>query len=610
MEKINSRKVLENMAVVLILGVMFLLMLGSIWKESAIIDELAHIPAGFGYLRGDYRLNPEHPPLLKTLAAFSSWLMVRPNFPTDIPSWQNDVNGQWTQGATFLYESGNDADAIIFWARIPFLLLAVFFGWLLFHWTRKRFGIPVAFLTLIFFAFSPTFLTHSRFVTTDLGASFGFFIGIISFLWFLENQTWRNAALGGLVLGLAFLFKFSLAILIPIYAIMFLAWIATRPRLHLHERFRIAGRIFLKTALLGVTALSLIWVVYSFHVWDYPSDRQLHDSEFLLSSHPNQSLVKLDLALVKNPVTRPLAEYLLGFLMVGQRAAGGNTQFFMGEVSASGFRSYFPALYLLKEPLAFHVLTLVALWFSLWKFRHSENKTIPFWERIRAWIENNFAEFSALIFIALYWALSIASPLNIGIRHVLPTFPFIYLLVARRISGWLRAHELSNPSSWGEWLHNAYHLYIQNVPKFIFLGLALLWLVNDSVRIYPHFMTYYNELIAGPANGFMVAVDSNYDWGQDLIRLKEFVEKNKIEKIAIDYFGGGHPRYYFGGKFVEWNSARGPLSGWLAVSATFRQTSFGVPVHGFTLKPEDTYGWLKPYVPVARIGSIFVYKLP
>lgn len=123
-------------------------------------------------------------------------------------------------------------------------------------------------------------------------------------------------------------------------------------------------------------------------------------------------------------------------------------------------------------------------------------------------------------------------------------------------------------------------------------------------------MTYYNELIAGPANGYKVAVDSNYDWGQDLIRLKKYIEQNKIEKIAIDYFGGGHPRYYFGEKFIEWNSSKGPLSGWFAVSATFRQTSFGNPVHGFVRKPEDSYGWLRPYVPVARIGSIFVYKLP
>jgi hypothetical protein len=130
----------------------------------------------------------------------------------------------------------------------------------------------------------------------------------------------------------------------------------------------------------------------------------------------------------------------------------------------------------------------------------------------------------------------------------------------------------------------------------------------------PNFMTYYNELAGGERNGYNIAVDSNYDWGQDLKRLKIYAEKNNVEKIAIDYFGGGQVKYYFGNKGENWQSAKGlPLANgarWFAVSATFRQGAFGKTIKGFVRKPEDSYEWLKPYEPVARIGSMFVYKLP
>jgi len=186
-----------------ILAVMFLLMIASAWNDTAIVDELAHIPAGFGYVtQGDYRLNPEHPPIIKVLAAASANLFVHPHFPTDTSFWRDDINSQWAQGAKFLYGSGNNADAIIFWSRLPIMLLAILFGWLLFAWTRKRFGNATALLTLTFFAFSPTILAHSRFVTTDIGAAFGFFIGIASFIAFLEKPTQRNVIIAGILWAL------------------------------------------------------------------------------------------------------------------------------------------------------------------------------------------------------------------------------------------------------------------------------------------------------------------------------------------------------------------------------------------------------------------------
>lgn len=608
----NNLDLKVKISVALILGLMFVLMFGSIWNDSATMDELAHIPAGFSYVTElDYRLNPEHPPLLKALSGLSARIFAKSNFPTDTPYWQNDLNGQWAQGFKFLYESGNDADRIIFWSRLPLILLSLVFGWLIFIWTKNRFGVSTALFTLILFAFSPTVLAHARYVTTDIGAALGFFIGIISFIKFLEIPKWKNIIWAGLALGAALLAKFSLALLVPVYILILVGWVLTRPNLHWHEKFRVGLRMLLKTAVVGFISLVLIWLIYSIFTFNYPPSKQLQDTENILASYGFRPAVNLNLALVKNPLTRPIGHYLLGLLMVGQRTAGGNTAFFLGEVSNQGSYTYFPLLYLFKESLALHILTLVALWFAVKKVNRARGDNQLKLEKIKFWVADHFIEFSFLLFIVIYWAVSIKSILNIGIRHVLPTLPFIYVLVAKQITEWQGSHESVNPRTWFAWLKNIYQIYVKSLAKYVLVFLLMLWFVISSIATFPHFLSYYNALAGGTKNGYKIAVDSNYDWGQDLKRLAQFVEKNKIEKIAVDYFGGGSPKYYLGDKVENWWSARGPAHGWFAISASFQQGAFGKTIQGFTRKPEDSYEWLKPYAPVARIGhSIFLYKLP
>lgn len=589
-------------------------MVNSSRQESAIMDELAHIPAGYSYIaEQDYRLNPEHPPLLKSMAGLFARIFVNPRFPTDTTYWRDDINGQWTQGAVFLYESGNNADRVIFWSRMPFLLLTVLFGWMLFEWVKWRFNPTTALLTLIFFAFSPTILAHGRLVTTDIGAAFGFFIGIVTFIKFLETPSWRTILLAGLGLGLALLLKFSTILLLPTYAILFLAHIWIMPNLHMHERLRVFFRIFGQIIALGIVVVLLVWVVYAYHVWNYPPERQLADAEFTLTSFGYRPAVNFNLALIRNAITRPLGQYLFGLLMVIQRSAGGNTAFFLGDVSATGSRLYFPLLYIVKESLAFHIFTLIAIVAAGKKIfrRIKQSALFELPTYLRVWIRDHFVEFASIVFIVVYWTASIKSPLNIGVRHVLPTFPFIYLLVARQITEWLHSHVDADPHTWFGWLQNIYQMYIKAIPKFLISLVLLVWLVLGTITTFPHFLSYYNELAGGTRHGWRIATDSNYDWGQDLKRLADFVEKNNIQKIAVDYFGGGNPRYYLGDKFEPWQSSRGPASGWFAISATFRQGAFGTPIQNFERRPEDSYEWLRGHEPVTRVGySIFIYRLP
>jgi hypothetical protein len=289
------------------------------------------------------------------------------------------------------------------------------------------------------------------------------------------------------------------------------------------------------------------------------------------------------------PILRAFGQYFLGLLMVFQRAAGGHTTYFLGEIGAAGWKHYFPIVYAIKVPLAFHILTIIALLFALWKIKK------PFWQtpcrRLKNWVKNHFPETVMLLFIFLYWAVTLKSNLNIGVRHLLPIFPFMMILVASQITK-----------------------ILETSRKFIFvLALLFLWQAISVLSIYPHFLAYFNEIIGGPENAYIYTVNSNLDWGQDLKRLKKWSQEKGIEKIYIDYFGGTDVKYYFGERFKPWQGQKDPKEfpkgNYLAISATFLQGGRGKPQPGFD-QPTDYYNWLWQYEPVAKIGySIFVYYI-
>ena len=159
--------------------------------------------------------------------------------------------------------------------------------------------------------------------------------------------------------------------------------------------------------------------------------------------------------------------------------------------------------------------------------------------------------------LALYWYVSITANLNIGVRHLLPVFPFTFMLVGREVSRWLTDHggRVSPRKATAR-------------VKGVCVASLLLWQAVSVVSVFPSFLAYFNEASGGPEEGGRYVVDSNLDWGQDLRRLGAFVEAEGIEKIAVDYFGQGAPAYELGEKYVPWRSALGPYRGWLAVSAT------------------------------------------
>ena len=267
------------------LGVMLVTMFLSSYNDTATFDEVAHIPAGYAYLtEQDMRLNPEHPPLVKDLAALPL-LFLNLNFPTDSPAWSEKMDSrQWTMGKIFLYEAGNDPNQILHFSRFPIMLLGLVLGWFLYWWTKKQYGNRVALLALFLYVVSPTFIAHSRYVTTDTGASLGFFVAIIFFVHFLKNQTTKNLLFAGIALGVALLLKFSTVILAPLFIGLGLLWVFSHNSVEGVSAPKKYLMLLWKIFLIGMTALALVYVVYAYHVWQYPLDLQKADTTAILTS--------------------------------------------------------------------------------------------------------------------------------------------------------------------------------------------------------------------------------------------------------------------------------------------------------------------------------------
>ena len=147
------------------------------------------------------------------------------------------------------------------------------------------------------------------------------------------------------------------------------------------------------------------------------------------------------------------------------------------------------------------------------------------------------------------------------------------------------------------------------------IAALLAWFVISSLSIFPHYLAYYNEMAGGPGNGYKIAVDSNLDWGQDLKRLKIWMEDNSVDNIYLDYFGGGDPNYYLGNKYINWDnnnrlSSELPEGSYFAVSANQMQGQRAEAIMGYD-QPTNKYDWLDQYEPpITKIGySIFVYKI-
>ncbi len=604
---------LTNILAAIILAAMGVMAFASIADDTLTFDEVAHIGAGYSYWNNqDYRLNPEHPPLVKDLAGLSL-MFLSLNFPTS-EYWDNSApHPWWTQfdfGNQLLYHSGNNPDQIMLFSRVGPILLLLAMGAFLFFWGRKLLGGGGALFLLALFAFCPNFLAHGRLVTTDVGASFGVLLATYFWIEFLKNPRWKNIILAGLAFGAAMLIKFSLILLVPFFAIITIVWTLLQKENKLNLLWMYCGKS-IAAALIGM--FFVVYPIYALHIANYPREKQLNDTKTVLETTSLPIWMQnINIEMAKPPLLRPLAQYFLGLNMAANRTGTGNTTYFMGQVSSGGRADYFPLLYLFKIPLAFHIMSLIALGWGI--FVLIKNKI---WQNLFAKTKDvilqNYEFFAMAVFLAIYWAASLIGSLNIGLRHILPTFALAYLLV---VAGLAAMMKILSPK-------------LKKYAK-IALGILLGWFILSSLLIFPHYLAYYNELAGGAENGYKIAVDSNLDWGQDLKRLDQWIEKynhcvadnatippkdwTPIDKIYLDYFGGGDPSYYLGDKYIPWNSdmdnSQIPSGSYFAVSTNQMMGQRAKAGKDYD-QPTNKYDWLDAHEPpIFKIGnSIFIYKI-
>jgi len=178
---------------------------------------------------------------------------------------------------------------------------------------------------------------------------------------------------------------------------------------------------------------------------------------------------------------------------------------------------------------------------------------------------------------------------NIGLRHVLPIYPFMILMAAA----------------------GARAMLVRLRFPLVF-GVVALAAALEAAWAYPDPLTFFNAFAGGPRNGFQWLADSNVDWGQALKPLGAWVKGHGVKRINLAYFGTADPKYdgmdvrYLWGTIAPHvaPAEQGPpeLPGYVAVSGTILD---GVP---FDTRMRDFYKPLRDRVPAADIdGSIKVY---
>jgi hypothetical protein len=567
--------------------------ISSMRQKSATSDEVAHIPAGYTYVKlGDFRMNPEHPPLIKALAAIPLlFLPVKmdvndPLWSVADPSDYRWIRNEWEFGPKFLY-AWNDADRLVFWSRIPVVLLSLLLGVGVWLCARDLYGEKAGYVALALFLFNPDLIAHGQLVTTDLGVSLFMFMAVYAFYRALRALTAPNALLVCLAVGLALLTKFSGALIFPMLALVGAVFALSGNPVKLslpgeklrrelssrREKLMAAAALIAASAIVGFV---MIWAAYGFRYSVSPDPAISQTLNWgVYYTRPG---VAVELARAAQKLRLAPEAYLLGFLHA-LKTSDSRPAFLMGEYSETGWRHFFIITFLVKTPIPFILLLIIGAVFT------------------RRYGAGLAAEGMLLLPVGFYWLFAIMGNLNIGNRHLLPVYPLLIVFtskVGRVFDSWR--------------------------PRRLALALSLLvaWNAVETALIYPHFLTYFNQIAGGPRNGHRWLVDSNLDWGQDLKGLAKYLNEHPGETVYLSYFGAARAEYYgikaqmlpgFPAvkeyKYAFFNQV--PPGALIAVSATMLQCVVVRDEHAEGI--QKFMARLRSQQPVETIGnSIFIYR--
>ena len=433
--------------VVLLLVVFVAQGIVSIQTYSQTYDEAVHIVAGYSYwATGDFRLNHEHPPLTKLIAALPVYLFFQPDIAVSL--FTDGKLDQWDLGKRLLYESGESADAMLNAARLTNLLLGASLVGLIARWTFRLGGRRTALVATGLAAFDPTLVAHSSLATTDVGVSLFFFAAFYC-VWEFSAQSriaWLMSS--GVCLGLALASKFNAIIAIPLL---------------------IAMVAFRSTRLIDVARHAMVLLAVSTLV--------VLATYFGAGAH----------------------HWIEGLRFQLEHQDAGHSAFFLGAFSDTGWPHYFPMAMAMKIPLGSLILFVISLALNAWK-------------RLPA---------ASIVPPLLLLASGTCATTNMGVRYMLPIFPFVFLIGGM-----------------------AFHSVVSKKRSLVGgLGIAT---IASSTWCLPHGLAYFNETIGGPSRGINYLADSNLDWGQGLRLLRSYVETHDVSVRSCYYFGTAPPQYYLG----------------------------------------------------------------
>jgi hypothetical protein len=512
----------------ILLGTVRIVSTYSVFNHTS--DEPAHIACGIQWLdQGIYSYEHQHPPLTRVMVALGPYLVGA----------RSNKQGDFTvEGATILYGDGH-YDLRLGLSRagnLPFFWLGC---WMVFLWGRRILGPAGAALSVLTFTMTPVVLAHAGVSTTDMGLTACFAAATYASLRLLEEPGLKSAAWLGVAMGLMVLSKFSALAFYPAAAIAVLAyWLySARPAVSEIARLFVARLPWIGLA--ALFSLLIIWAGYRF-------------------SFGNTVWI---------PFRVPFPELYAGVRDVMDHNKNGHRAYLLGALRMEGWWLYFPTLIVVKLPLALLILAAV----GLWRRPARSGGAWPF-------------AFAVAIPAAIL-AVAMSSRINIGLRHILPAFPFVAIIAG---AGALWLIQQSRRWNWALWA----------------AGAATGWLVIGSLAAHPDYLAYFNALAGDEPE--RIVVDSDLDWGQDIKRLGQRLRELNVSSvtftptITISLAALGFPPH-------QLSTPDAPAPGWNAVEVTeWKLNRMGLLLHD---RGEGT--WPDIVKPTERVGrSILLYYVP
>ncbi|MBV8630412.1 MAG: glycosyltransferase family 39 protein [Silvibacterium sp.] len=472
--------------------------------ESQTFDEPAHLYAGYSYwLRSDFGINPEHPPLVKLVASLPL-LVERPKYPepTNFYFRADSVFG----GIQLMNMPA--ADTRLARARMAVSVFIFLLALLVVLASREMFDQKTALFALALFVFDPMLLANGPLLGTDVGGACFIFATVYAFYRYVKRPSLARLGIVALAAGLALAAKHSSILVLPI--LIFLAAIevviwqpggeATMSR-SAQGRRRIALRLCAALVVIAAVSVTILWAFYGFRYAARPGGGQIvpPTAEFLKTlNHPVEAHV---IGFAMRHHLLPEA-YLYGFTDITILSREGRPMFLFGKLYPAGRWFYFPAAFLIKSTIGF-LLLLALLSFARVVWRSESRREILF----------------LLVPAVVYFGSAMTSKLNIGIRHVLPVMPFLIVLAA---AGAISLARRSRVWTWAVSIILAFH-------------------IASSLRAFPDYLPYSNEIFGGVDNTHRVLADANVGWEGGLKALHAYIEKKQIRQCWFAYSGPPNP---------------------------------------------------------------------